>query len=85
MGTRGVGESKLVAKGAAGLPRTARVLLDKDVAAEDIHAMLDRIFEMHGCSRCGLLGLDLLIHVNDPKVSSQIQDMKGVLGMEISA
>ena len=81
MGTRGM--SKLVPKGSTAYRPTAKVLLTGDVVAEDIHAALDRIFELHGCTGCGLLGIDLAIQTIDPKWSSQINDIKGVAGFNV--
>jgi hypothetical protein len=81
MGTRETSQSRLVGKTAVNRP-TATVLLSEDVAAADIHESLDRIFRLHGCTGCGLLGLDLRLLVCDPKLSGQLKG-KGVLGMTL--
>jgi methylase of polypeptide subunit release factors len=79
---RGMGE--FVTK-ATTVPSTAKVLLAEDVAAEDVHSLLDRIFEMNGCTGCGLIGLDLLIRVRDPRLTSQLQDINGVVDVGITS
>lgn len=82
LGTPRTRQSALVSKGSARRP-TATVLLSEEVAAADIHTSLDRIFKMHGCPGCGLLGLDLHLLVCDPKLSGEFEDVGGVLGMTL--
>jgi hypothetical protein len=33
---------------------------------EEVHAALDRILDLHGCSKCGLLGIDIRLFLGDP-------------------
>ena len=49
------------------------------VSAKSVHAALDRIFELAGCTACGLNGiLDLKINVINPRVSTQLDGIVGV-------
>ncbi|MFN2588094.1 MAG: hypothetical protein ABR613_08255 [Actinomycetota bacterium] len=84
MGTRGSSQSRLVGKTDVRRP-TATVLLGDEVAASEIHAALDRIFEMNGCPACGLIGIDLRLLVRDAKLSGELDSFDGVLGMTIQS
>ena len=49
------------------------------VSAKSVHAALDRIFELVGCTACGFNGiLDLKINVINPKLSQPLDGIVGV-------
>ena len=49
------------------------------VSAKSVHAALDRIFELVGCTACGFNGiLDLKISVINPRLSQPIDGIVGV-------
>jgi len=49
------------------------------VSAKSVHAALDRIFELVGCTACGFNGiLDLKINVINPRISQQLDGIIGV-------
>ena len=52
-------------------------MLKPNVKAEDVHAALDRIFDLHGCRGCGLLGIDLRLLGGDP-AEQQFGDVRNV-------
>ena len=49
------------------------------VSAKSVHAALDRIFELAGCTACGFNGIiDLKINVINPRISQQLEGIVGV-------
>ena len=49
------------------------------VSAKSVHAALDRIFELAGCTACGFNGiLDLRINVINPAISKQYDGVVGI-------
>ena len=49
------------------------------VSAKSVHAALDRIFELVGCTACGFNGiLDLKINVINPQISERFEGIVGV-------
>jgi hypothetical protein len=62
-------------------PGTVRVAVRKEIRAEELHAALDRILELHGCPACGLNGLDILFRHQLP-IQDAFRDIKNVAAVE---
>jgi hypothetical protein len=45
--------------------RIATLDVEREVSSEDLHALLDRVLDLHGCTACGLVGIDLRFRVPD--------------------
>lgn len=71
-------EEAIVSSHTAGLGTgTLQLTFKEGITAKSVHDALDRIFKLHGCISCGLLGIDLRLQVVDPAIK-QIQVIEGV-------
>jgi hypothetical protein len=55
---------------------SARFDPKKQPKLEEVHAALDRILDLHGCTKCGLLGIDLRLFLGDP--ADRVPGFQGV-------
>ncbi|MEO1259756.1 MAG: hypothetical protein AAFZ15_13270 [Bacteroidota bacterium] len=51
------------------------------VKAEQVHAALDKIFELHGCLPCGLNGLDIVFRHSTP-LNDAFKGFEGIEAVE---
>lgn len=58
---------------------SARFDPKKQPKLEEIHAALDRIIDLHGCTKCGLLGIDIRLFLGDPP-----DRVQGIPGVDVS-
>lgn len=62
-----------------------RVTLDveREVSSEDLHGLLDRVLQLHGCTGCGLVGIDVRFRVPDPEEAKfEASKFEGIGGFE---
>jgi hypothetical protein len=59
-------------------PGTVKFVVEEGIQAKQLHAMLDRVFDLHGCTPCGLGGIDLHIHVRDQLLFDRFKDIEGL-------
>jgi hypothetical protein len=59
-------------------PGTVQVTVGKQVNKKNLHDIIDRIFDQHGCLGCGLGGLDVHIRAQDPTIIDRFQDIPEV-------
>ncbi|HYN50747.1 MAG TPA: hypothetical protein VES62_07460 [Thermoleophilaceae bacterium] len=69
-----------------------QLTLREGIQARAIHDALDRLFELHGCSVCGLVGIDLDFRVLPPerierlgllKLGNELQRFEGVEAVSV--
>lgn len=65
-------------------PGTVQLTVREGISARELHAALDRILKLHGCTACGLNGLDLLLRPQGDLVH-EFKDIKGVADVSIIA
>jgi hypothetical protein len=70
--------------GAAGKPKLAGTVAarfdpKRKPSLEEVHAAVNRILDLHGCSKCGLLGIDLRLFLGDPP-----ERVQGIQGVDVS-
>jgi len=63
-------------------PGTLQLTFKEDIAAKSVHEALDRIFKLHGCISCGLLGIDIRLRVEDP-ILGKFRDINGLIDAHI--
>lgn len=59
-------------------PGTVQVTVGKAVTQKSLHELIDRIIHMHGCTACGLGGIDVLIRPQDPRIFESFADIPAV-------
>lgn len=61
-------------------PGTLELVFKRDVSIESIHKGVEAAARWHGCTPCGLNGIDLRFRVQDPifEVFSEIEDLKDI-------
>lgn len=64
-------------------PGTLELVVAPDMAARDLHKVLDTVFDLHGCSACGLNGLDLRLRTQDPVILERFRGIEGVRDVNI--
>lgn len=64
-------------------PGTLELVIAPDMAARDLHKLLDTVFDLHGCSGCGLNGLDLRLRPQDPVIYERFRGIEGVRDVNI--
>ncbi len=64
-------------------PGTLELVVAPDMAARDVHRLLDTVFELHGCKACGLNGLDLRLRPQDPVMLEKFRGIEGVRDVNI--
>lgn len=73
------------ALGVGGLrPGTVHITFQERVSAKDVHAALDKIFDLNGCTACGFLGLDILLRPQ-VDIARHFKGIKGVVDVGIVA
>ncbi|MCS3798487.1 hypothetical protein [Niastella sp. OAS944] len=63
-------------------PGTIQLTFKEGIVAKSVHESLDRIFKLHGCIGCGLLGIDLRLRIEDP-IFSKLRDIDGLIDATI--
>ena len=61
--------------------RTLHVTVEPNIKAEAVHAALDKIFEMNGCTVCGLNGLEVRWRVRDP-LTEVFKGIEGIAAID---
>jgi hypothetical protein len=56
---------------------TVHVRVADNIQLDTLHSVIDRIVNLAGCARCGLLGVDLRL-TGDPVEFQQIAELPGV-------
>jgi hypothetical protein len=59
-------------------PGTMKLVVQEGIAAKDLHAIVDRVINLHGCTNCGLGGIDLLVRVRDQMLFDRFKDIQGL-------
>ena len=59
------------------------VTLNKDVTPDSVHEVLSAIFRAHGCTGCGLMGVDVNLR-GAPVEAEGIGQVNGVHSVEIA-
>ena len=62
-------------------PGGIQLTVDRNVKADQVHAALDKIFEMHGCTPCGLNGLDIYLRHSTPLMDA-FKGFEGIAAVE---
>jgi hypothetical protein len=62
---------------------TVQFTVKEGISAESVHSMLDRLFDLHGCTVCGLVGLDVLIRGQDRLIFEKFQGIDGMQDVTI--
>ena len=62
-------------------PGAVQLTVARDVKAEQVHAALDKIFELHGCLACGLNGLDIFLRHTTP-IMEAFRGFEGISAVE---
>ncbi|MCC7504962.1 MAG: hypothetical protein IT259_06670 [Saprospiraceae bacterium] len=62
-------------------PGAVRVSVKRDIKSDELHAALDRILELHGCTGCGMNGLDIMFR-QLPPINELFRDFKNIAGVE---
>ena len=62
-------------------PGAIRVNVKRDIKSDELHAAMDRIFELHGCTGCGMNGLDIVFR-HLPPINELFRDFKNIAGVE---
>jgi hypothetical protein len=52
------------------------VVLEDGINRENLNRILDEIMKMHGCTNCGLAGIDLSFRIRDRFPYEKIADIK---------
>ena len=58
-------------------PGAIQLNVKPKITAKELHVALDRILEMHGCTNCGMNGLDILFRHPD-FISERFADLPGI-------
>ena len=61
--------------------RKVNVFVNKDVKPEAIQQTLARIYEISGCTSCGLQGFDITLIGVDPAAGLDIKGISGINGV----
>ncbi len=64
-------------------PGTVAVTVDEGIAAKSLHELLDRVIGLHGCTTCGLSGIDLRFRVRDRLIFERFKDIPGVADVAV--
>ncbi len=61
-------------------PGTLELVFERDIKADSIHKALETAFRWHGCTACGLNGLDLRFRVQDPvfEIFNKIEGLRDI-------
>lgn len=59
-------------------PGTVALVVKEGIPAKSLHDILDRITNLHGCSACGLAGLDLHFRVEDGRLAEKFSGIEGL-------
>jgi len=62
-------------------PGGIQLTVERSVKAEQVHAALDKIFDMHGCAPCGLNGLDIYLRHSTPLMDA-FKGFEGIAAVE---
>lgn len=61
---------------------TLKVQVSEKVTADDLHKLLDRVLNLHGCTTCGLAGIDLHLRGDDLMHVGQLKGLTGVQSVD---
>ena len=64
-------------------PGTLQLVIEEGISADSCHALLDRVFQLHGCPACGLAGLDVRWRVQEKILSDRFADIPGLRDVAI--
>jgi hypothetical protein len=59
-------------------PGSVQVTVGPKVTQKNLHDIIDAITKQHGCLACGLGGLDIVIHPQDPLIFEAFQHIAEV-------
>jgi hypothetical protein len=65
------------------LQGTVQLKLEEGIDRDSLMEVLDRVLELHGCSSCGLAGLDLEIR-SQPRLQEKFGDLGGVIDVSLA-
>jgi hypothetical protein len=59
-------------------PGTVRLVVEEGINAKSLHQVIDRVINLHGCTTCGLGGIDVLIRVREKMLFDRFKDIEGL-------
>lgn len=61
-------------------PGTLELVFDKSVKVDNIHKAIEVALGWHGCTTCGLNGIDIRMRVQDPifEVFNQVEGLRDI-------
>ena len=63
-------------------PGTLELVFERDISIESIHKGVEAAVRWHGCTPCGLNGLDLRFRVQNPAFEA-FKDVKGLSDINV--
>lgn len=64
-------------------PGIAVFHVEEGIQLQALQDILKRVVNLHGCTSCGLAGLDLYFRVPDPLLNEKFRDIGGLRNVEI--
>jgi hypothetical protein len=64
-------------------PGTVRVVVEEGINLKNLHEIVDRVVNLHGCTACGLGGIDLLFRVREKILFDRFKDIEGIADVSV--
>ena len=63
-------------------PGTVELVFEPNIRREVVQKTVELAFREHGCTECGMNGLDLLIRAQDP-IIDRFKGLKGLMDVKV--
>ena len=57
---------------------TVQFVIEEGIKADSLHEIIDRVIGLHGCTACGLAGIDLRFRVRDNILFEKFEKIQGL-------
>ena len=61
---------------------TVQFVIEEGIKVESLHNIIDRVINLHGCTSCGLSGLDIRFKLRD-NIFDQFEKIEGLVDVNI--
>lgn len=64
-------------------PGTVQFVVEEGIYAKSLHKIIDQVINLHGCTACGLSGIDLRFKVRDNILFEKFEKIDGIVDVTI--
>jgi len=64
-------------------PGTVRLVVEEGINIKNLHQLVDRVVNLHGCTACGLGCIDVLFRVREKILFDRFKDIEGLADVSV--